>query len=76
MVISLVLGCLAIALLAYFLHLFFQLNRSETKLQEALRDIEASMLLRYGRPQAFKPAEDDDEEAEEKPRSASINKKA
>ena len=66
MLISLLLGLLAIILTAYFLHLFFQLNRSEKLLQDAIRDVEASMLQRYGRPLAFKPRDDQDPDSESK----------
>jgi|GEM_PF-6174310 len=58
MVLTMLIGLLAVTFLAYFLHLFFQLNRSERKLQEALTDVEASMLQRYGPPKIAKKPED------------------
>lgn len=56
MILALVLGLVAIAFTAYFMHLFFQLNRAERRLQETFHEVEAIMLQRYGRPRA--PKED------------------
>jgi hypothetical protein len=76
MIIALLLGLLALAFVAYFLHLFFQINKSESKLEAALADVEASMLQQYGRPKIRL------EEPEERPRrkppskSESVNEKA
>jgi len=50
MILAILLGLFAFAFTAYFLHLFFQLNQSERKLQDTLTEVEASMLQRYGRP--------------------------
>lgn len=54
MILSLLLGLFAFAFSAYFLHLFFQLNKAERTLQSALTEVEASMLQRYGRPKSPK----------------------
>jgi len=49
MLLALVLGFIALAFSAYFLHLFFQLNKAERRLQETFNDVEAVMIQRYGR---------------------------
>jgi hypothetical protein len=58
MIITMLIGLLTVTFIAYFLHLFFLLNRAERKLQDALSDIEASMLQRYGPPKTAKPADE------------------
>ena len=65
MLLTLLIGLLACAFLAFFLHLFFQLNRSERRLQSMLMNVEASMLQRYGRPKA-QSAEHDDHDKKNK----------
>lgn len=57
MLFALLIGLLMLAFLAYYLHLFFQLNRSERRLHDALTDVEASMLQQYGRPKPTKSVE-------------------
>ena len=81
MLIALVLGFLALALSAYFLHLFFHLNRSERKLQALVRDVEATMLMRYGKQGAKEKSADDEDEDDEagdgkSSHSKSLDKKA
>jgi len=49
MLLALVLGFIALAFSAYFLHLFFQINKAERRLQETFNDVEAVMIQRYGR---------------------------
>jgi len=75
MLLAVVLSLVTFAFCAYFLHLFFQLNRSERKLQSTLNEIEASMLNRYGRPRT--PEEKEKEAShDDKPKSRGIEKKA
>jgi len=78
MLLAIVLSLVALAFCVYFLHLFFQLNRSERKLQTTLRDVEASMLNRYGKPRPSESGMDEETEskAKTKPSSPHIEKKA
>lgn len=55
MLLALVLGFIALAFSAYFLHLFFQLNKAERRLQDTFNDVEAVMLQRYGRQRTKTP---------------------
>jgi len=68
MLLALLIGLLAFAFMAFFVHLFFQLNRSERRLQTMLMNVEASMLQRYGRPKAPKTAEEIEAEHHSKKR--------
>lgn len=63
MLLALVLALILLAFSAYFLHLFFQLNKAEQRLQQTFNGVEAVMVQRYGRK---RPAPPPGEEASKK----------